>query len=138
MERLLYVSQSKINEAEASSVVARIVATSIERNKEHNLTGALIFTGTHFAQVLEGSQKNLDDFMVKIKNNPSHGSMRVIDRSPITERQFGHWSMAYQGPSQFVSRHVTQLLQDTSQSERQRAAAWLTELAREFVTYEGR
>ena len=138
MERLLYVSKSKIKEAEAFSVVSRIVTKAIEWNVDHNLTGALIFTGTHFAQVLEGSQKDLEDVMVIIENDPRHGSIQVINRSPIDERQFPSWAMAYQGPSQFVSRHVTRLLHATSGLEQQRATDWLIQLAHEFVTYDGR
>ena len=138
MERLLYVSKSKIEKAEAFAVVARIVMKSKEWNIDHNLTGALIFTGTHFAQVLEGSQQDIDDVMVIIKSDPRHEEVSVINRSPITERQFPTWAMAYQGPSQFVSRHVTRLLHATSGLEQQRATDWLIQIAHEFVTYDGR
>ena len=138
MERLLYVSKSKIEKAEAFAVVARIVMKSKEWNIDHNLTGALIFTGTHFAQVLEGSQQDIDDVMVIIKSDPRHEEVSVINRSPITERQFPTWVMAYQGPSQFVSRHVTRLLHATSGLEQQRATDWLIQIAHEFVTYDGR
>ena len=135
MERLLYVSKSKINVADVHAVVSHIVAKAREWNIDHNLTGALIFTGTHFAQVLEGSQKDLDDVMVIIKNDPKHEEVSVINRSPITERQFPRWAMAYQGPSQFVSRHVTRLLHATSGLEQRRATDWLIQLAHEFVIY---
>lgn len=138
MERLLYVSKSKIKEAEVDAVISRIVAKAEEWNVDHNLTGALIFTGTHFAQVLEGRQKDIDEVMVIIKNDRRHASISVINRSRITERQFPRWAMAYQGPSQFVSRHVTRLLHATSRLEQQRATDWLIQLAHEFVTYEGR
>ena len=137
MERLLYVSKSKIKVTDVHAVVSHIVAKAAEWNVDHNLTGALIFTGTHFAQVLEGCQKDIDEVMVIIRNDPRHGSISVIDRSPISERQFPRWAMAYQGPSQFVSRHVTRLLHATSGSEQQRATQWLIQLAHEFVIYKG-
>ena len=137
MERLLYVSESKIKKADFETVVAGIVAKSVDWNTEHNLTGALIFTGTHFAQVLEGSQKDIDEVMSIITSDPRHGSIRVVDRSSITERQFPNWAMAYQGPSQFVSRHVTRLLNATSGLEKRRATDWLIQLAHEFVIYKG-
>lgn len=135
MERLLYVSESKIKEADVDAGISRIVVNSKEWNLEHNLTGALIFTGTHFAQVLEGSQKDIDEVMDIIKNDLRHELVSVINRSPITERQFPHWAMAYKGPSQFVSRHVTRLLHATSGLEQQRATDWLIQLAHEFVIY---
>lgn len=73
MERLLYVSESKIKETDIYAVVSHIVAKAEEWNVDHNLTGALIFTGTHFAQVLEGRQKDIDEVMVIIQNDPRHG-----------------------------------------------------------------
>ena len=133
MERLIYVSESKIKEANVHAAVSHIVAKAEEWNVDHNLTGALIFTGTHFAQVLEGRQKDIDDVMVIIRNDHRHGAISVVERSPITERQFPHWAMAYQGPSQFVSRHVAQLVHTTPGTEQKRATEWLTQLALEFL-----
>ena len=52
MQRLLYVSESRIDEADAQSVVSQIVAHAQLKNAQLGLTGALIFTGEHFAQVL--------------------------------------------------------------------------------------
>ena len=137
MERLLYVSKSKIKGADADADISHIVEKAVEWNVDHNLTGALIFTGTHFAQVLEGSQQDIDDVMVIIKNDPRHEEVSVINRAPITERQFPTWAMAYQGPSQFVSRHVTRLLHATSGLDKQRATDWLVQLAYEFVIFKG-
>ena len=138
MERLLYVSESKIKEADVQAVVSHIVAKAEEYNVDLNLTGALIFTGTHFAQVLEGRQKDIDEVMVIIKNDSRHGPVWVMNRSPVTERLFPHWEMAYQGPSTYVSRHVIRLLHATSGFDQQRATDWLIQLAHEFMIYKGK
>lgn len=132
MQRLLYVSESRIKEADAQAVVSQIVAHAQVKNARHGLTGALIFTGEHFAQVLEGCQEAIDTVMTYIMTDPRHGAVTIVDRSAVSARIFAQWQMAYQAPSQFVSRHVTRLLHATSQSEKQRAAEWLTELTREF------
>ena len=134
MQRLLYVSESRIGEPHAQSVVSRIVAHAQINNGLYDITGALIFTGQQFAQVLEGSEDAIQTVMACIHTDTRHGKIMVVDKSPITRRLFADWQMAYQGPSQFVSRHVTRILHATSQSERERAAEWLTELAREFTT----
>lgn len=133
MERLIYVSESKIEEADVDAIIAQIVEDSQKRNAKLNLTGALIFTGTHFAQVLEGCKQAIDDLMASVYRDPRHGTVTIVDRTSITERQFSHWAMAYQGPSQFVSRHVTRLIHTTKGVEQKRATEWLTQLAREFV-----
>ena len=132
MERLIYVSDSKIEDGDVDAVIAKIIAKSQKRNSQLDLTGALIFTGTHFAQVLEGDQKAIDELMSSLYHDERHEAVWIVDRSPITERQFSRWAMAYHGPSQFVSRHVTRLFEPSSQTEHQRATSWLIELAREF------
>ena len=134
MQRLLYVSDSRIEAADVQSAVLQIVVNAQVKNIELGITGALIFTGEHFAQVLEGPQEAIDTLMAYINADPRHGNLVVVDRSSITRRRFPDWQMAYQGPSPFVSRHVARLMHATSQSEQRRAAAdWVIELAREFA-----
>lgn len=133
MHRLLYISESCIEEADAPSAVSQIVAHSQNNNALLGLTGALIYTGEHFAQVLEGPQEAIHTVMAYIHTDTRHTNIVVVDKSLIRDRLFADWQMAYQGPSQFVLRHVTRLLHTTSCSERQRATDWLTELAREFT-----
>ena len=132
MQRLLYVSECRIEKANTELEVARIVENSQVKNARLNITGALIFTGEHFAQVLEGSPEAIHMLMAYIFDDPRHGNVVVADKSPITLRRFPDWQMAYQGPSQFVSRHVARLMHATSQSEKRRAAEWITDLAHEF------
>ena len=78
MERLLYVSKSNIKEIDVLAVVSHVVAKAAEWNIDHDLTGALIFTGTHFAQVLEGSPKDIDDVMVIITMTPDMAQFRSL------------------------------------------------------------
>lgn len=130
---LLYISQSTIDPRHASDVVEQIVARSILVNRARGLTGALLFTGTHFAQVIEGSMAVVDALLLGIERDPRHHQIRTVERAPLASRRFATWDMAYAGPSQFVARHVTRLLGDPSPSEQSRAAAWLTELMAEFA-----
>jgi hypothetical protein len=131
---LLYVSRSTIAPESAQAAVSEIVAASLVRNPLLGLTGALLFTGTHFAQVLEGGADSIDTLLDCLRVDPRHAALVVVDRSGIPARRFARWSMAYFGPSQFVSRHVTRLLSDPSPSEQRRGAEWLTALMAEFAT----
>ena len=133
MQRLLYISKSRIADADKQSAVSQTVEHAQINNARLGITGALLFTGLYFAQVLEGSSEAIQTLMADIKTDTRHGKVVVVDESPITERLFPDWQMAYQGPSQFVSRKVERLLHTTSPAERQRAAEWLTDLAREFT-----
>ena len=133
MQRLVYVSESKMDDADINASVGKIVTVAQSRNPPLGVTGALIFTGTHFAQVLEGCEQAIDELMSSIYNDERHQAVWIVHRSSIIERQFPRWAMAYQGPSHFVSNHVTRLFQPRSETEHQRATGWLVELARQFV-----
>jgi len=132
MERLLYISESQIEHPDAQSVVADIVAGAQVKNFDLGITGALFFTGTYFAQILEGPRASVGQLMSSIIDDVRHTNIEIFDRLPITTRIFADWKMAYYGPSQFVSRHVVRLLNCPSPTEERRAIAWLTELAHEF------
>ena len=131
MQRLIYASKNKI-EVDVDVGCGQIVAAATIRNAQLNLTGALIFTGTHFAQVLEGDPKNIDILMASVKRDPRHQMLSVVHQSPAAERLFPDWKMAYQGPSRFVSRHVTDLIEAEFGSNQRQATDWLVKLAREF------
>lgn len=137
LSSLLYISRSTIAPSDAEAVVGQIVATSIARNPGAGLTGALLFTGTHFAQILEGETAEIERLMKVVSCDTRHDQIMIVEQSTLAQRQFDDWSMAYFGPSQFVSRHVKRLLNDPSPGERRRAADWLGELLREFTSNPG-
>ena len=130
---LLYLSTSKLDPASAECEVTALVAACQIRNKARGLTGALIFTGTHFAQVVEGEDEAVDTLMKTVSNDARHADMIVVDRRPLAVRRFADWSMAYSGPSRFVARHVDRLLNDPSPAELRRATERLIELLRRFA-----
>lgn len=130
---LLYVSTSLIEPERVESEVAEIVRAAQLSNAEHDLTGALLFTGSHFAQVVEGEEQNVDSLLVRLRKDDRHAELMVVDRRPLSARRFADWRMAYSGPSQFVARQVNRLLHDPSPSEMQRASDWLISLFREFA-----
>lgn len=133
MHRLIYVSESKLSGIATDAEVSQMVGLAQKRNAELNVTGALMFTGTHFAQVLEGPQSAIEELMISISRDLRHSSILITDKSRITSRQFPTWQLAYQGPSQFVSFHLTRLLHPTPASEQKRATEWLIQLAIEFT-----
>lgn len=114
-------------------MVDKIVATSRARNPSLGLTGALLFTGDYFAQVLEGTAWSIDTLMTTVSQDPRHVEITVVAREPIFTRRFGNWSIAYSGPSQFVGRHVTRLMNDHAAHEHGRSVKWLNDLLWEFA-----
>lgn len=130
---LIYVSRSNEPLAVANATVGQIVSTARARNPGLGLTGALLFTGEHFAQVLEGPAASIDCLMANVAQDPRHDRLIVVAREPISARRFGNWSMAYSGPSQFVARHVTRLLTNPAPPEKGRSVNWLNDLLWEFA-----
>lgn len=133
LSSLLYISRSTMSADDAKQGVDRIVATAVARNPALGLTGALLFTGSHFAQVLEGDATSIDLLMDAVRRDPRHDEILIVERVPLARRHFADWSMAYFGPSQFVSGHVTRLLNDRSPAEHRRGADWLRELLCAFA-----
>lgn len=133
LQSILYVSSSTLRPDVAEDEVRAIVAASRVNNARLGLTGALLFTGEYFAQVLEGPAPEVDRLMEKIGRDTRHGAITIVAREPISARRFSKWSMAYSGPSQFVTRYITRLLPDDGLTRRARSAEWLNDLMWEFA-----
>ena len=131
---LLYVSESCLRWPDDAREVDDIVEVARARNEALDLTGALIYTRTHFAQVLEGSAEAIAEVMASIRGDPRHRNINVVSDDAIEARYFPDWSMAYSGPSFYVDRQIRPLLsQATDPARSRRAAAGLLAMMREFA-----
>lgn len=74
------------------------------------VTGALVYTRSRFAQILEGPDEAVDAIMAKIARDPRHEQVTVVDVQRPAERAFGSWSLAYAGGSRYVDKHIAPLL----------------------------
>jgi len=106
MLRLIYVSRSRLPEAEADDAVRAIVRVSRERNAREGISGALLFTGTGFAQVLEGGVDAVLLLMRDIERDSRHEAVEIVRQEKIAARRFGDWTMAYAGTSGYVRAQV--------------------------------
>jgi hypothetical protein len=128
---LIYVSRSLLNFPDEAAEVDRIVGVSVARNEGLSVTGALIFTGKRFAQVLEGPESSLDELMNSIRRDPRHTDLTVVQQTPVAERRFAGWSMAYSGASTYVNRQIA--AQPSDSRRRAALAARITRMMEEFV-----
>ncbi len=62
-------------------------------NKPLNITGMLLYSGTHFLQVLEGKEELLQFILKCIKQDDRHVDLEIILDAPIEKRSFGDWYM---------------------------------------------
>lgn len=92
LQQWFYVSRSAV---ESTAEVQQIVRVSRIRNGEHGVTGLLVYSGEHFAQVIEGQAEDLAPIIDSIRRDPRH---QIVWERPLTssdDRWFGDWSMGY-------------------------------------------
>ncbi len=129
---LLYVSKTLLEFPAGEAEVAAIVAGARARNARLGITGALISTGTYFAQRLEGTQEAVEALMQSIDSDARHMRLRTI-RTAEEPRRFAAWSMAYSGTANYVDRQIAPLFSPLSASGTAHLALRLIGLMEEFV-----
>ena len=99
--RLVYTSRNLLvgDEDARVSAVAEILARSQANNARVGVTGALLFNGGYFAQVLEGPRVAVEATFERIQRDPRHSDVAVLQCEPVEERGFPHWSMSFIGHS---------------------------------------
>ena len=75
--------------------IAALLVQARRNNQRDALTGALIFNGHNFLQLLEGPADKVDACLAVIRGDPRHSGMVEIRRREIAERAFAEWTMLY-------------------------------------------
>lgn len=91
--RMLYISE--IASGLEESDIARLVAAARRRNRQLDLTGALLVCDGHFAQALEGQEAAVTEMMGKIAVDERHCNLRLRENETIAQRMFVGWDMAF-------------------------------------------
>ena len=133
MIALLYASVSRLTREQEDREIASIVKTSMIRNEQSDITGALVYTGGNFAQLLEGPERSVTDLMASIRRDDRHENVTDLFIRPTSERLFGNWSLAYRGRSAFMGKHLIAALSARSEAARSAAADDIVLIMREFV-----
>ncbi len=91
LRQLFYLSRAATKLTDVD--IRQIVQTSQRNNRRKDITGCLLYSGQHFAQVLEGDAAALDELVARIAKDSRHsGFVVVIDRE-VSVRRFPDWSM---------------------------------------------
>jgi hypothetical protein len=75
--------------------IRAILATARRRNAADNVTGALLFTASGFAQVLEGPREVVERTFERITLDPRHADVTALSFTPTERRSFPDWSMGF-------------------------------------------
>lgn len=76
--------------------IADIVTTAQRNNARDDITGALIYNGQNFMQLLEGPAIKVDACLAAIRDDRRHSGMVEIRRRAIDSREFAQWTMLYE------------------------------------------
>jgi hypothetical protein len=76
-----------------SSDLEDIHRTAREQNALDGITGLLVFNGTHFLQIVEGSEEAIEDLVERLRKDPRHTGFEIRDQRRIESRSFPDWSM---------------------------------------------
>lgn len=93
LRQIFYVSRAVDDVDERS--IRNILAISRRNNRMLDITGCLVCSGRHFAQVLEGREEPVAELIGRIGNDPRHRTVKVLVDRSITLREYPLWAMAY-------------------------------------------
>lgn len=115
LHRLVYFSKNRLTMtlADGSLEVASILGVSRTNNAFAGVTGALIFNSGIFAQVLEGSLRDVEATFERIQRDKRHGDVQVLAFEPTEKRSFPSWSMGYVGGSRENEDLFSQVARDS-------------------------
>jgi blue light- and temperature-responsive anti-repressor len=113
--KILYCSKNLIEgeNAKRDAEITQILQTSRRKNKEQNVTGALLFDSGYFAQTLEGPRLAIEQIFERIQRDPRHGDVTVLSSQTDGRRDFPEWSMAYVVPPGEVASGMAAVALDT-------------------------
>ncbi|MEM7635657.1 MAG: BLUF domain-containing protein [Pseudomonadota bacterium] len=96
--RLIYRSRSLLSEQSGNVDVglSEILRVARSNNRKHDITGALMMYEHKdwFAQVLEGNETEINTLFERIRKDPRHKNVEVIEAGNAPARLFGKWAMA--------------------------------------------
>jgi hypothetical protein len=96
--------------------IREILDIARNRNKIENVTGALLFTASGFAQVLEGPREVVEQTFERISADSRHTDVVVLSFTPTERRSFPDWSMGFLGqPAPIAADPLSHLLADATQ-----------------------
>lgn len=96
---LAYISKNTIEGTteQIQQEIKRILDVAHKNNPSLGVTGALLYSGGYFCQVIEGEEDALEELYENIQMDDRHGEVTVLHFEEIESRSFGEWSMALAG-----------------------------------------
>ncbi|WP_354687028.1 BLUF domain-containing protein [Cupriavidus necator] len=89
--RLLYASRAR--QPIDAALLDAVLATSLERNPRHGITGVLCHGNGMFLQALEGERQEVSQLFQSIARDPRHHDVTLLHFEETCTRDFAGWAM---------------------------------------------
>lgn len=131
---MLYVSFIYLSEVKTTFTRDDLIALqelSVQRNKEHGITGYLSYLGDKFVQYIEGPPHEVTQLMANIRADDRHRVIAESSEARLVLRRFPQWFMRRLDDEDLRKLKHDQILADILANEqneepgRREAALWL-------------
>jgi len=107
LHSLSYVSRSRLGGTpeELAVELEAIVKSARARNALLGVTGALLYSGGCFEQVIEGDRASVESIFESVSTDRRHFDVTIVHYAPIQQRSFDGWPMAFSGDGSLPPGH---------------------------------
>lgn len=105
LERLVY--QSSASHDFGSLHLFNLLTQARLRNQRLGITGHLLYFNGRFTQCIEGPADSIDELWLSLTRDDRHHDVQLVSRSPVQQRRFSEWSMAFSSYAAFYVHGLT-------------------------------
>jgi hypothetical protein len=91
LKTLTYTSRARLDLSDED--LGDIHQTARHLNALDGVTGLLLFDGSRFLQIIEGSEGAIDNLVERLRMDRRHSAFEVRDERFVERRSFADWSM---------------------------------------------
>jgi hypothetical protein len=91
LKTLAYTSRARLDLGDEE--LAAIHETARHLNALDGITGLLLFDGSRFLQIIEGSETAVDNLVERLRMDSRHSAFEVRDERVVDRCSFADWSM---------------------------------------------
>ncbi|WP_412972232.1 BLUF domain-containing protein [Glaciecola sp. MF2-115] len=97
--KLSYISKNSISgdKQEIQLQIESILKAATKNNIRLGITGALLYSGGYFCQVIEGEEDCIEELFETIQQDSRHTQVTVLNFETSEKRSFSEWAMAFAG-----------------------------------------
>ena len=98
LRSLVYASTA--SHALTTADLESLLADARAFNREHQVTGVLLYSGANFMQCLEGAPEDVGAAYERIKRSSKHHDLVEYMDGEVPQRTFGSWDMGLAEPAE--------------------------------------